>query len=394
MNATPLQATGFEAGDSILGLSGDTHADWLAAFGRVGPWTCVAASAAGHMHLREGTPRDDAYAIRSVGPWLAVAVADGAGSRPNSRYGASYAVASLCEHMIRLTQGIAGEPPPAETNAATPPETAQPKPSWGRKRLQRLRHVEPFQQPRRDPTSAQNMPEVQRMPGFTESPNTLVGDEASLAWGTLAWRRECSAGADASEAPDLGECVRDAFRVTRAGVDIYAAQRGMAVSEMHCTLLGVLLDTRTGAMGVGQIGDGLISCLHPGLGARPLVEPPTTGNVGETYVLTQPNWQKYLAVRSLGPEETAGICAVYIMTDGVADDCTHPPPDGIFDRWSHDVERELRGASAASAASVKLVRWLATYEARGSWDDRTLAVLMRDTGQAAAPEGDEFTPNE
>jgi len=403
MNKTPLQATGFEVGDSILDLAGDTHADWMAVFGQVGQWTCVAASAAGHMHIREGTPRDDACAIRSVGPWLAVAVADGAGSRPNSRYGASYAVASLCEHMLRLVQGVGSEQPPAETDAAPCPNPVAPTQQAGSPLfgcfprltwLARLIRTRALQQPESSPSPSQSFAEQPVMQVFAQSISALPRNEARFAWGTLGWRRQERSHIEANNTPDLAECVRGAFHATREGLEVYAKQRGMHIGEVHCTLLGLLLDTRTGALGVGQIGDGLISCLHPGLGARPLVEPPVTGNVGETYVLTQSDWKRYLAVRALEPGETAGVSTLYIMTDGVAEDCTHPPPEGIFERWSRDIEKELRNASDPPAAAVKLMRWLATYQARGSWDDRTLAVLMRDTGLAPTPHGEEITDDE
>jgi hypothetical protein len=373
-------AVGFQAGDGILGLSADTHADWTAAFGQVGPWTCIAASAAGHVHLREGTPRDDAFAIRSAGPWLAVAVADGAGSRPSSRYGASFAVASLCEQMLRAARGLGTSPGGAESETGTQPDTtaepdpAEPAHAQPRRWLPWLRAAKRTA----DPEAG-----VVRFP---DPPSAEPRGEAQQGWGTLAWRRERALLGEGTQTPDLAECVRTAFRATRAGLDAYAAQRSIAIRDLHCTLLGVLLDTRTGAMGVGQIGDGLISCLHPGMGAKPLAEPPSTGNVGETYVLTQSDWERFLAVRALAPEETAGIRTVYVMTDGVAEDCTHPPPEGIFDRWSRDIDREMRAPSSPSAACVKLARWLATYEAPASWDDRTLAVLLlQDTVEATPP---------
>lgn len=43
--------------------------------------------------------RDDAFAIRTAGEWLAVAVSEG--SRRQSRYGSSFAVEALCEHLLR-----------------------------------------------------------------------------------------------------------------------------------------------------------------------------------------------------------------------------------------------------------------------------------------------------
>lgn len=101
------------------------------------------------------------------------------------------------------------------------------------------------------------------------------------------------------------------------------------------------------------------------------------GEVGETYVLTQSDWEKYLVVRSLSATEAQGITTFYLMTDGVADDCTHPPPADIFQRWARDMDREVRKEEPLPQTATRLLRWLATYEVRGSWDDRTLVVVMR-----------------
>src|SRR2546421_10489708 len=93
--------TGFVIGDRGLGASGDTPPNWVMAHAEVGPYLVVGASAVGQIHLAKKLPRDDAFAIRSVGPWLAVAVADGVGTRPLSRYGATYVVESLTLLLLR-----------------------------------------------------------------------------------------------------------------------------------------------------------------------------------------------------------------------------------------------------------------------------------------------------
>jgi hypothetical protein len=110
-----MKERGLVVGDRILAMSADTHADWCAAYGQVGPVRVLAGSAVGQLHLREGKPRDDAFAIRSAGTWLAVAVADGVGSRSLSRVGSSFVVEGLCEQLLREV-------------VATPPAPPQPSP--------------------------------------------------------------------------------------------------------------------------------------------------------------------------------------------------------------------------------------------------------------------------
>jgi hypothetical protein len=66
------------------------------------------------------------------------------------------------------------------------------------------------------------------------------------------------------------------------------------------------------------------------------------------------------------------------MTDGVADDATFPPPQDILQLWGADIDRELRCDEPISQTASRLLSWLASYEAPGSWDDRTLVVVLRD----------------
>jgi hypothetical protein len=141
----------------------------------------------------------------------------------------------------------------------------------------------------------------------------------------------------------------------------------------------LLLNTQTGDAAIGQIGDGLVAALHADLSSRTLVDPPAPADVGETYVLTQDNWQQFLATSLLPSHELNGPHTFYLMTDGVSEDCTHPPPDNVFQRWASDIDRELRKDEPLPQTASRLLRWLATYEVPGSWDDRTLIVILLDS---------------
>lgn len=395
---------GFIVGDRILGQSADSHADWCAGYGQIRAYRFVGASAIGKLHLREARPRDDAFAVRSAGAWLAVAVSDGAGSRKQSRYGASFAVEALCEHLLREATGVAPSP---EGESAEPPPIADEddKPT----------QVEPIPQQtkevvatggrwtrllKRAPAETAPKEEVDHtFPPFDAPSLVTPSDEAATTCGTLTWHWQPPANASTPTSPPAPrlqgeegtrmegeedekvrreECVRLAFQHTRQGIEQYAQSRNVALRELHCTLLGLLLNTETGAVTVGQIGDGLVAALHPGLGAQQIVESPLPGEVSETYVLTQSDWEEYLSVRALTPKEAKGITAFYLMTDGVADDCIYPPPEDIFQRWTQDIARELRKDEPLQQTTTRLLRWLATYEVKGSWDDRTLVVVLHD----------------
>ncbi len=397
-----MQYRGFVVGDRILGLAADSHADWCAAYGQWGVYRFVGASAIGKLHLRDARPRDDAFAIRAAGVWLAVAVSDGVGSRKHSRYGASFVVEALCEQLLREATGVAS-PPETQPVESTPATDADDKPIQAETIFQQkeaARSERGFLTRLLGRVSAQAAPQAEvsyPLPAFDVPLVSAPSDEAATACGTLTWHWQppARAGEGESSSETVGsaeaslslpsdiseESIRRAFQRTRQGLEQFAQSRGLALRELHCTLLGMLLNTQTGAVAVGHIGDGLIAVLHPGLGAHPLVEAPTPGEVGETYVLTQSDWENYLAVRYLSTQETAGFTTFYLMTDGVADDCTHPPPEDIFQRWARDIDRELRKEEPLPQTATRLLRWLASYEVKGSWDDRTLVVVMRNLSE-------------
>lgn len=73
--------------------------------GRVAPWVVLGESVAGTAHRRSGAPCQDAFRFRPLDPageWLAVAVADGAGSAARADAGATLA----CDEFVRRAEGL------------------------------------------------------------------------------------------------------------------------------------------------------------------------------------------------------------------------------------------------------------------------------------------------
>jgi hypothetical protein len=60
----------------------------------------IGASVQGKFHKINKTYRDDAFTAMFRSPWLVICVADGAGSRENSRFGALYCTSTLCDEII------------------------------------------------------------------------------------------------------------------------------------------------------------------------------------------------------------------------------------------------------------------------------------------------------
>ncbi len=74
-------------------------------------------------------------------------------------------------------------------------------------------------------------------------------------------------------------------------------------------------------------------------------------------------------------EEVKRFSTLYLMTDGVANDCQYGPPTDILKRWANDMDREIRLIQSLEKTAERLKNYLATYQARGSFDDRTLVVI-------------------
>jgi len=177
----------------------------------------------------------------------------------------------------------------------------------------------------------------------------------------------------------LKEIVLQAFKDTRTYIDQFCSQHGVKPEDLHCTLLGLVLNTATENACVGQIGDGLISGLNDKGEASSLVDPPSPGEVGVSYFLTQSDWGKYLSIKEIAKGEVASLSTFYLMSDGVADDCQYGPPADILTLWAKDIDREIRASSITSLEEAEndLKAFLNSYQAQGSFDDRTLVIGYR-----------------
>ena len=344
--------------------------DWCASYGQLGLYRFVGASAAGKLHLRDFRPRDDAFAIRSAGPWIAAAVSDGVGSLKLSRYGSTYAVEALCEHMLREV---------SKFDSVMENEDIKREKQDVVKKLQTGLSFP-------DNKESNSIKEIfSFFPAFESASVTAPSNETNRGCGTMIWHRYLSETktenvekvVNKNISINLNECIRNSFYNTRQGIEQFAQMWKVSLRDFHCTLLGILINTKTGMVSAGQIGDGLIASFHPEKGASYLLNVPDPGEPGEVYVLTQKDWEKYFVVTHLSSEESEGIVTFYLMSDGVSEDCTHPPPSNIFHHWAEDINRELRKEEPLSQIASRLLQWLSTYEVSGSWDDRTLVVIMK-----------------
>jgi len=396
-----MMMRGFVIGDRGLGTSGDTHPDWITAYAVAGPYLIIGASAIGQLHRVLGASRDDAFVVRAVGPWLSVAVADGVGSRPLSRYGATYVAEALSALLLRplvsspksmdRTASLSS-PSPQLDNLAPPPEAETVKLRIGLVEVkpgvaslvaglkdwtQRLTREESPESADLQVASTIGwwLPKTRtNRPSVSEAHSSQ--EITSLSADSDREPLEVSEDAPNDYKVDLIEVVRQAFIKTHVGLREHARSLDIELSELGCTALALLLNIETGRGAVGQVGDGAILGMTARGKVLELVQPPDTGEPQTTYTLNKPNFESYLALNAINRASVDPFVTFYVMTDGLSDDLLYSPPEAL-NEWAQRVDYNLRVSPSPAQAAAGMLNWLATYTVKGSWDDRTLVVITR-----------------
>lgn len=389
-------STGFVIGDRGLDASGDTHPRWMLGQATVGGYLVAGASAIGKFHLARGAQRDDAFLVRTNGEWLSVVVADGVGSRPFSRYGATYVVETLAESILGPlspplkapngskaleSTGVAAQSPPALIEdvdlkfgaeyGSGADALAQALAGWDR--ATNTDDARPELELRQAASVDWEYSELRMQ---QEIPAAQTPMQESTSPGQPDTAGENSNGAE-TPIPDIMAIMRNAFRDTHRRVCDHARLLRLEPSDLGCTALALLLNVNTGAGAVAQIGDGAILGLTMQGQTSELVEPPDTGDPQSTYTLNKPNYEGHLAISSIAPSEQDPFVAFFVMTDGLAGDLLYSnKPDALRD-WAQKVDRNLRNSASPMQAAAGMLNWLANYVVPGSWDDRTLVVITR-----------------
>jgi len=384
--------TGFVLGDRGLGAAGDTHPAWMLGHADMTAYRIVGASAVGQIHLAKKLPRDDAFLIRGIGPWLAVAVADGVGSRPLSRYGATYVVESLTSQLLRPFAALRVEPAEPRTFSAlsklVPSDQID---DMDFKPVVINNSVEPATNALKE--LKLTFPQWARRASQSAQATAKLSDEsayfqqvASLGWWVSATAIRDLAGTDgldevpssslASPLPDLATHMREVFNKTHQGLRSQADYLNLELPDLGCTALALLLNMETGRGVVGQIGDGALLGLTAKGRVIPLVEAPDTGDPQATYTINRPNFAKYLAVGLIDQPEVDRFVGFYAMTDGLSGDLLYGDEEELRN-WARGVYQNIWTSSTAAQAATGLLNWLASYQVKGSWDDRTLVAVIR-----------------
>ena len=399
---------GFAIGDRGLGASGDTHPHWIMAHAEVGSYLVVGASAIGKIHLARKLPRDDAFVVRSVGPWLAVAVADGVGTRPLSRYGATYVVEALTALLLRklvppvklAKNKLDTDKMPFSSSSSVEEDfdlkNFVPPPSVDQVTLKASIEFPFSDLGGTDEANASSLQEILPQEfrqvgsiGWWPSPSLSASSShdneqsqvqtlASSALASTPTTSQDVVGNDPtvfSKDYDLEHIMRHAFEHTHLGLRQHAVSLEVDITDLSCTALALLFNVETGQAVVGQIGDGALLGLPLQGKVMELVQPKDTGDPQSTYTINRPTFSKYLTIKLIEPTPDNPYIAFYIMTDGLSGDLlfTPTPPDN----WAKGIKENLQVAPSPATAAARMLNWLSTYQVKGSWDDRTLVVIMQ-----------------
>lgn len=424
----------FAIGDRGLGAAGDTHPDWMMAHATTGPILVAGASAIGQIHLAHGMPRDDAFMIKSVGPWLAVAVSDGVGSRPMSRFGSTYVVDALTSLLLHLASPATPKDHDAPEVKINEKPARRDSPSFESEDNLLELYVPSFELDAKD--AAKQIvtgPEEAALKQFVAQLQSADAEEAGIIarWfngvSRLWWRKRSRAvtpklqpwpseriqqvasvgwsllrqapqepertkmtttldleqpdpipkgqEAPGSVRPDLVDLMKEAYRKAHIGLRDHAKRLELDLTDLSCTALALLLNCKTGQIAVGQVGDGAVLGLTLKGNVRELVTPPDTSDPQTVYTVNRPDFEKYLTIQSVAPPQADPLVGLYVMTDGLSGDLLYSSESSKLLEWAKDVNRNLRHSATPAQAASGMLNWLAGYQVPGSWDDRTLVVV-------------------
>lgn len=155
-----------------------------------------------------------------------------------------------------------------------------------------------------------------------------------------------------------------------------ASQLNISIKDLGCTFLSFIYDKKNNWIILVQIGDGLIVGLDKNDNAIKMITTKES-DLGSTFFITMDKFQDYLKVKCYSKEDIENFKSFFIMTDGVSEDISYPPPENILSKWCAAMDNKMRSKDIDNNnLSESLKNWLYNYEAQASFDDRTLASII------------------
>jgi hypothetical protein len=299
---------GFYLGDRKAEVIGGHHPDCCSGYARVGRYELLFASVVGRSHLaarQSGNGklyREDAFAVAGFGPWLVAALSDGVGGARESRFGAAFTVERSILHILSELEG---------------PVTL---------------HKEQTKDAARE-TGERGALLWDNQDGSDGERPATTEDE----WQRNRWLLRSSAKKlDQTSSPtrSLDAVLENAYAATSEELIVFARSEGI---DPACTLQTLLLNTETGHLAAGYLGDGLITGAWT-FAQREIVRPKTTGEADTVCSLHNPDWKSFFTTQTLPAPVGRSLGAFHLMTDGVTEDCMGKT---TFGPWARRIEERF-----------------------------------------------------
>ena len=342
-------------GDKVLEKFEENYPDQCSAGLSFDPYKLVAASVRGKMHLRKSTQREDAFAVYRDKNWVAIAVSDGVGSSPHSRFGSSFAANHICQNLLNEINKL------VKTKRSIVPLFP--------------REYEPTEDELTKAIKNAYLDTTVDLKEYAVSLDNTITSKINRVNNSTTLP-PANDDIEKTALPVQADKQDDKKELLKPKQESVTNKIQISLNDMHCTLLTILLNLKSGCVTIGQIGDGLILGLNQEKNAVPLLEPLIPEQTGETYAITQKDWVKYWSNKVIPSDESKNYITFFLMTDGISDDCQFGPPEDILQRWANDMNSEIRKYDVETTRN-RLEKYLNEYEAKGSYDDRTLVVIYR-----------------
>jgi hypothetical protein len=177
---------------------------------------------------------------------------------------------------------------------------------------------------------------------------------------------------------DVGKAIWAGLKAAYTAIRDFAAERQIDVSDLHTTLqLLIHWPQKAGCLvGVAHVGDGIITAETTDHQFYLLTEPDTDpDDGGRTLFLTSGSLRRWMEERTKIYQFDEPLDIVALMTDGLSSDLE--PYAELLHTNLFEALRQRVLCYPLKQREQALLAFI-SYERRGSFDDRTLAVLSRE----------------
>ncbi len=215
--------------------------------------------------------------------------------------------------------------------------------------------------------------------GGGSCPLSRVGSQLAADTAITAMKRWIGLLKDAPAEETCQEALRHGLEDAYKALEAEAQKREIPLSHLGTTFLSVLhrQSEQGDIVGVLQVGDGLVAAEMSEVDGekeiKTLAEPDVGATASVTLFLTSKSWKEWVDRAQVQVLETP-VEILMAMCDGVADDFI--PFDKYLPTLFDNLEKVI-GQEHPENALLQLLG----YEKRGSFDDRTLAMLYQAKSQ-------------